>query len=227
VTYYVKVRANNSTESISSSYTATVSASAGVNGMTAPTNLRLTPQNGQVSLTWTAPSNSGTSSIADYTVFYSTTASGVYSPVTTGSTTASKILTGLTNGSNYFFKVAGVNSGGAGIPSSASSGVTPFVLVSAPSGVALQSSSTGSLTFGWSSIVHSGDNYQVWWGTDSTFASSYSYTGTTATSYTINGLTTGQSIYFRVAGWQNMVASDVEQFQTSEWGIASGGTVVP
>jgi hypothetical protein len=226
-TYYVRVRAINSTEGVSSSWTPVISFSAGVSGMTAPTNLRLTPKNGQVALTWTAPSSPGTSAITGYKVYYATSATGSYTAVTLGSTTTNTTVTSLTNGSTYYFKVAGVNSSGTGIPGSTSSGVSPFVLATAPSGVALSTSSSGSLTYTWGPIAHSGDNYRVWWSTDSTFATAYSYTGTGSSSYTITGLTSGTTIYFRVAGWRNGVASDVEQYQTSEWGVASGGQLVP
>jgi hypothetical protein len=198
--------------------------------MTAPSNVRLTPQNGQVEVTWNAPSSSGASSIIDYKVYYSTSATGLFASVSVGSTSTSKTVTGLTNGTTYYFKVAGVNSSGTdgtGIPSSTSSGVSPFVLASAPSGVALSTSSSGSLTFAWGPTSHSGDNYRVWWSTDSTFATAYTYTGTTSNSYTITGLTSGNVIYFRVAGWMNTVASDVNQYQTTSWGVASGGTTVP
>lgn len=227
VTYYVKVRANNATEGVSSSFTSLYSVSAGVSGMTAPTNLRLTPQSGQVALTWTAPTNPGTSSISNYTVYYSTSATGMYTAVSVGSTSTSKTVTSLANGTTYYFKVAGVNSSGTGIPGSTSSGVTPFALATAPSGVALSTSSSGSLTYAWGPTTHTGDNYRVWWSTDSTFATAYSYTGTGGNSYTITGLTPGSTIYFRVAGWLNGVASDVEQYQTSQWGVASGGELVP
>ncbi len=226
-TYYVKVRANNVSVGVSSSYTALYSVAAGVAGMTSPTSVRLTPQNGQVEVTWNAPSSPGASPISDYRVYYSTVANGTYTAVTVGSATTSKTVTGLTNGTTYYFRVAGVNTSGTGVPSSTTSGVTPFVLASAPTGVALSTSSTGSLTFAWGPTTHTGDNYRVWWSTDSTFATAYTYTGTTSTSYTITGLTSGAVIYFRVAGWRNGVESDVNQFQTSQWGIASGGTTVP
>jgi len=227
VMYYVKVRANNTSDGVSSTYTALYSVAAGVAGMTSPTSVRLTPQNGQVEVTWNAPSSPGASSISDYRVYYSTVANGTYTAVTVGSATTSKTVTGLTNGTTYYFRVAGVNTSGTGVPSSTTSGVTPFVLASAPTGVALSTSSSGSLTFAWGPTTHTGDNYRVWWSTDSTFATAYTYTGTTSTSYTITGLSSGAVIYFRVAGWRNGVASDVNQFQTSEWGVASGGTTVP
>ena len=227
-TYYVKVRAENATVGVTSSYTALYSASPGVTGMTAPTGLTLTPRNGQVDLSWTAPSNPGASAITDYVIYYATSSTGLYSTFADGvSTSTSASVTGLTNGTTYFFKVSGKNSSGIGISSSASSGIAPFVLASAPSGVALSTSSSGSLTFAWGPTSHSGDNYRVWWSTDSTFATAYSYTGTTGSSYTITGLTSGTVIYFRVAGWKNTVASDVNQYQTSDWGVAAGGTTVP
>ena len=48
----------------------------------APTGLAATPGNGQVSLSWTAPADTGTSDIDGYTVEYSTAADFSASPQT-------------------------------------------------------------------------------------------------------------------------------------------------
>jgi hypothetical protein len=90
----------------------------------APTSLAATAGNAQIALEWTAPANTGTSAITDYTVEY-TPAGGSAQTVSTGSTSASYALTGLTNGTAYTVRVAAVNSVGTGSFSSASSAVTP------------------------------------------------------------------------------------------------------
>jgi hypothetical protein len=96
-----------------------------------PTSLFVTAGNGQVSLSWTAPSNDGGAAITDYTVQYSTDIGGG-----TGSTwatfsraasaTANATVTGLTNGTSYKFRVAAVNSAGTGEYTSPNPIVTPL-----------------------------------------------------------------------------------------------------
>jgi hypothetical protein len=115
--------------------------------MSAPTSLSATGGNAQVSLTWTAPSYNGGSSITDYSVQFSTNSGSTWTNVSrTASTTASQVVTGLTNGTSYVFRVAGINANGTGTYTAASSSVTPFT----PTSVAglqlwLDASDAGSL----------------------------------------------------------------------------------
>src|SRR5581483_10512950 len=83
-----------------------------------------TAGNGQVALTWTAPSSNGGSAITGYRVtpFVGTTAQ---TPILTGSTATSYTVTGLTNGTAYTFKVAAINAVGVGADSAASAALTP------------------------------------------------------------------------------------------------------
>jgi len=90
----------------------------------APTGLSGAGGNGQVALTWTAPSSNGGNSITGYVVEY-TPSGGAAQTVSTGSATASYTVTGLTNGTAYTFRVAAVNAIGTGAYSSASAAVTP------------------------------------------------------------------------------------------------------
>ncbi len=76
-----------------------------------PSNLVVTPGDGQVTLSWTAPSNAGGSAI-DYYIVYQNGVD-VSHPTTTSATIA-----GLTNGQNYIFTVGAHNSRGAGTQSS-------------------------------------------------------------------------------------------------------------
>jgi len=82
------------------------------------------PGNTQVELSWSAPSNGG-SSITDYVIQYSTDNSSwsTFSDGTSTGTTAT--VTGLTNGQQYYFKVAAVNSVGIGSYSSSAT-ATPM-----------------------------------------------------------------------------------------------------
>jgi hypothetical protein len=101
-----------------------------------PTALSATSHvNTQSVLTWTAPARNGGSSITDYVVQYSTSAT-FDSAVTTftdgvnASTGAT--VTGLNNGTTYYFRVAAVNSVGTGAYSTISAGAVPSTIPSVP-----------------------------------------------------------------------------------------------
>jgi len=86
-----------------------------------------TAGNGQVSLSWTAPSDNG-SAITDYLVYYATSAGGTYTLFSDGvSTTTSATVTSLTNGTAYYFKIRAVNAVGNSALSAASTSATPAV----------------------------------------------------------------------------------------------------
>jgi predicted RNA-binding protein with TRAM domain len=157
----------------------------------------------------------GGASVSSYTV----TSSGGQS-CSWSSGPLSCVVTGLGNGVAYTFTVTASNSAGAGVASSASSAVTP--LAAAP---VLGSVSTGNgqITFAWGAVAHGGDTYRVYWGTDPTWASAYTYTSSGgSTSYTATGLTNGTTYYFRVAGWNNGLNPQVG---TTAWSV--NGSAVP
>lgn len=93
--------------------------------------------NGAVSVAFTAPSYTGTSSITSYTVTASTgqTATGASSPI---------VVTGITTGATPTFTVTATNTGGTSLSSSASSAVTVTTVPAAPTIGSVSSPSAGS-----------------------------------------------------------------------------------
>ncbi len=121
------------------SYTFTVTASNAFGSATSSPSSAVTPAgvpatpsaptptagNGQVSLSWTAPSNNG-SAITDYLVYYSTSSGGSYTLFSDGTSTGTTAtVTGLSNGTAYYFKIRAVNDVGNSDYSSASTASTP------------------------------------------------------------------------------------------------------
>ncbi len=110
----------------------------------APTNVAGTAGNGQVTLTWTAPTVLAQTPITDYVVQYSSNSGSTWTTFSDGtSTTASATVTGLTNGTAYTFRVAAVNAIGTGAYSTTSSAVTP---AAAPTLTRITNGTNGSFT---------------------------------------------------------------------------------
>jgi hypothetical protein len=169
-----------------------------------PLNVVATPGDKQVSVSWAAPANAGTSTITDYLIEFSTDGGNNWTTFADGTaTTTSAVVTGLTNGTSYIFRVSAVNAAGTGDPSAPSASVTPLALPpvapAAPTATAgnTQASLTWTAPFDSGSpitdydIQYSGDNGANW----IPFADGTS----TATSTTVTGLTNGTAYVFRVA----------------------------
>ena len=86
-----------------------------------PTNLRTRAGDRRVTLSWTAPVNTGGEQIAYYE--YEQDGDGEW--VSTGGTATSYTVTGLTNGQSYTFRVRAVTNSGRAGASSASASVAP------------------------------------------------------------------------------------------------------
>ncbi len=132
-TYVFSVRAVNSAGSGSASYTATATPRFIVSTPGAPLNLQATAGDGEVTLSWYAPSSDGGGTITDYEYRRDTNNDGTWrSWVSTGSGSSPSVtITGLTNNTVYAFRVRAVNSAGSGSASSKVV-VTPQAAVAAP-----------------------------------------------------------------------------------------------
>ena len=130
VTYTFTVTATNANGTgLASSASNPVTPIAPLSVPGAPTIGTASKGNAQATVTFTAPSNNGGSTITGYTVTSNPggiTASGTASPI---------IVTGLTNGTAYTFTVTATNTTGTGTASSASNSVTPSTVPGTPTGI--------------------------------------------------------------------------------------------
>jgi hypothetical protein len=113
-------------------------------------DLTATAGNTQVTLSWTAPNNGG-SSITDYIIQYKLSTVEAYTTFSDGtSTTASAMVTGLTNGLAYDFKVSAINGIGTGTASNVASATTntnSFTLSSSGTATLKKAVTTGTNLF--------------------------------------------------------------------------------
>jgi hypothetical protein len=173
-----------------------------------PTAVVATPGNGQATVSWTAPTNTGGSTITGYDVEYSSNGGGSWTSASTAfhsSTATTQTVTGLTNGTSYTFRVAAINAVGTGTYSAASAAVTADGLPGAPSNVTATASGTQA-TVSWTAPANPGSSpitgYDVQFSSNGggswTPASSTFHTST-ATTEIVTGLTGGTTYIFRVA----------------------------
>ena len=136
-TYQVMVRAKNAIGYSPSSNMLTGTPVPGV--PTAPTITSITPDNGTLSVAFTAPASNGGATITNYE--YSTNNGSTWVARNPASVNSPLVISGLTNGTSYQVRIRAVNSSGAGTQSSSVSG-TP-ILVEAPSAPTITSITPG------------------------------------------------------------------------------------
>ena len=189
--YTFRVRAANSAGASAASAASPSVTPATVPG--APTGLSATVSDQRVDLIWTAPASNGGQSITDYE--YEQGGSGTW--ISTGSTATSYMVHNLTNGQPYRFRVRAVNSVGAGAASAASPNITPATEPDAPTGLSATVSDQ-EVDLIWTAPASNGGATILRYEYELDFSGTWTSTGGTATSYTVTGLTNGQSYTFRV-----------------------------
>ncbi len=193
--YFYKVAAVNTggTSALSNEANATPQVSAPA----APTGLKATAGNAQVTLNWTASSGA-----ASYNVYRGGAAAGeATAPIATGITATTFVNTGLTNGSPYFYKVAAVNTGGTSALSNEAN-ATPQAsaptLPAAPTGLTA-TAGNAQVTLNWTASSGA-TSYNVYrGGAASGEATAPIATGITATTFINTGLTNGSPYFYKVA----------------------------
>jgi hypothetical protein len=168
----------------------------------APTSVTATAGPASATVNWTAPTNNGGGTITSYKI--TPYLAGVaQTAVTAEATSTSTTVTGLTVGGSYAFTVAATNVAGTGTASSQSNPVVPTStsVPGTPTGVTAQAKSAGALV-SWTAPSSSGGSpitgYRVTPYIGSV-AQTATTTPTTATSFTLAGLTNGTTYTFKVA----------------------------
>jgi titin len=169
----------------------------------APSGLTATAGNTQVSLSWTAPTSTGGSSISAYVVERSADGGATWSTVSSSVATTTYVVTGLTNAVSYSFRVSAVNASGAGIASLPATAV-PFGVPGQPT--SLQTiASNSQVVLLWTAPVSDGGSSITGYRIESSANGGTSWTdvavdtGSASTVYVATGLTNGTPYTFRVS----------------------------
>jgi fibronectin type 3 domain-containing protein len=180
----------------------------------APNGLVATRGNGQVSLTWSAPTSNGGSAVTGYTA----TASPGGATCAVGDTTFACVIGGLTNGTSYSFTVTATNAIGTG-PESAPASATPATVPGAPTNL-LATPGNAQVSLTWSAPASNGGSAVTGYtATASPGGSTCSVDGTTF-ACTIGGLTNGISYTVTVTA-TNAVGTGAPSAPASATPVAS------
>lgn len=197
-TSYVALREHNTTYSMQVAAVTsqgegpkTALASAATPGVPYPPGgLTLTPADGSVTASWTAPVNDGGRSVTGYRIFRNGTL------IDTIGTNTSYVLGGLVNGVSYTVSVAAVNEVGAGNAASASATPAPGATVPAAPGSFTVAATNRTAFVNWSAPPDGGSpilNYRVY--RNGTLLQEIG----TNTTYVAEGLVNGVSYTFSVS----------------------------
>ncbi len=194
----------------------------------APTSLSSTASNGQLVLSWTAPTTLNGGTILDYEVQYKKSSDSSWTSAFVGSDTASITLTGLSNATAYDWKVAAVTAAGAGTVASYSSDLdsTPFttpsnsaipVLSGTPAVARSLNATNGTWSANGRTVTYS-YQWQVSANGSTDWASVAS--GGTSANYTVAAADSGK--YLRVKVTATNDAGSVSEFSAETTAVESG-----
>lgn len=205
-TYYFTADAvNDAGLHSAASAEASATPAAPVTAPRAPTGLTATAGDAQVTLSWKAPASDGGAQVTSYNVYEGTSQSIKGKPVV-GAKGAGVTVKGLTNGTTYYFKVTAVNKAGEG-PASSAASATPAAAITAsgaPGGLTA-TAGNGRVTLSWTPPASNGGagirGYLIYQGASPGGESGVPVNGAPvqATSYTLTGLTSDATYYFKVA----------------------------
>jgi hypothetical protein len=167
-----------------------------------PTIISVNPGNSQISLTWTAPTDTGGSPITHYMITYSTNSSWTTSRgIKQIGTSTSTTITGLTNGQTYYFRVYSINSIGTSTTYDSSGGFIPVTNPSVPRNF-IATPGNGEALLSWLPPTDNGGfsiiNYMITYTDAASGLTQRRYPSATDVSFNITGLTNGQSYTFNI-----------------------------
>ncbi len=197
--YYYKIRAVNSAGS--SAYSATASATTNA-GSKPPVPTKLTAlalSSTQIALSWTAVDGA-----TSYSVYTSTSPSGIYGLVSTVSST-SYTNTDLAANTTYYYKVLASNSAGS---SSYSSEVSATTYPAAPRDLTATADSSSQITLTWSKI-DGATSYSIYRSSSSTGTYTSIIEGVPSETYTDTGLSPKTAYYYKVKASNSIGSSDL------------------
>lgn len=186
----------------------------------APTSPSGTAGDGQVALTWTAPTDTGGLTLDRYETRYSSDGGSSWSSwATTGSTSAAATVTGLDNGTDYVFQVRAVNANGAGDASTSTTTLTPTGTPGAPTSVA-GTPGDEQVALTWTAPADNGgltiSRYETRYSSDSGANwSTWTTTGSSGVSATVTGLTNGTAYVFQVRAVNDNGTGDASTTSTA------------
>jgi hypothetical protein len=159
----------------------------------APSNLKATPGDAQVSLTWSVTAGADT-----YRVHRSTTSGGPYGTIATDLTATSHLDTTVSNGTTYYYVVSAVNEGGEG-PNSSQVSPTPQApaVPAAPTGLTA-SAGKKRATLAWTA-VSGPTGYRVKRSLTNGGPYTVVASNVTSTTFTNTGLSSGVTYYYVVS----------------------------
>ena len=161
----------------------------------APTDVSAVAGSASAQVSWTAPTNSGGSSITRYVVTSSSGPTGVKTCSTT-STTCN--VTGLSNGTNYTFTVIARNATGDSLASNPSFAVMPARTPTAPLRVVAGTAISAMASVSWAVPNFVGDGTITYTVSSSSGPTGVRTCTTTATTCNVSGLSNGTSYTFTV-----------------------------
>jgi hypothetical protein len=160
-----------------------------------PQSLAATPGNASISLSWSAPTSTGGSSLTGYLLYDRFTGSSTFAfYATTTQSQTNATATSLTNGQSYDFEVLAQNSTGTSTPSSIVSS-TPYTVPNAPTSVsATAGNAEATISFS-APVSNGGSAITSYTATSNTGNHTASSTGSPIS---VMGLTNGQVYTFTV-----------------------------